>query len=71
VFEHANYSNPSLRFGVTQLRRDLGTQMTHLIQWPKPIARKETLSKHFFGFNIKQRHLFQVELDGHFFTQME
>ena len=35
------------------------------------LARKRALSNHFFGFNIKQRDLFQVELNGHLFTQME
>jgi DNA-binding transcriptional LysR family regulator len=32
---------------------------------------KWVLSNHFFGFGIKQRDLFEVELDGDLFTQMK
>jgi hypothetical protein len=32
---------------------------------------KMALANHFFGFNIKQTDLFQVELDGDSLTQMK
>ena len=32
---------------------------------------KWVLSNHFFGFDIKQRDLFEVELDRDLFTQMK
>jgi hypothetical protein len=40
---------------------------------PKAASRSppQTSSNHLFSFNIEQRDLFQVELDGHLFTQME
>jgi hypothetical protein len=33
----------------------------------KPLGPKVPLANYFFGFDIKQRNLFQVELDGHLF----
>jgi hypothetical protein len=39
---------------------------------PETTAQKRTeLANDLFGFNIEQRNLIQVQLDGHFFTQME
>jgi hypothetical protein len=35
------------------------------------LAQKMALANHFFGFNIKQTDLFQVELDGDSLTQMK
>ena len=37
----------------------------------QPLGAKWVLSNHFFGFGIKQRDLFEVELDGDLFTQMK